>query len=391
MVGPGSRDDLVLVRATFGLMLSDDGGSRFSFLCEDPWQFLDGFDPAVLLGAQGAMLVGLQNGLTRSRDGCAPSRDPDLDGMHVVDLAANPTARFVVAAAVLADRSGSRVARSRDGGERFEVLPGALSGVRLSTIEVASRDGATLYASGTSGDGGTGAFFRSDDAGSHWTRTGAPFSGEPFISGVDPTDPQVVYVRVPEGGDAGLGGTELLRSGDGGEHFTRITVTRGAMLGFAIRGDGRSVWIGGPADGLLRSDDGGAFRPVSDERVECLRWHADSLWMCGSFAPGAVMLWRARGDSALAPALRWSELGAPPARCAPGTPSRELCPARWQSVGSVIAPPTTDVGRDASLDAGGSSPPRGDCGCSTAPSARFSAWWLLALARRRQRGSPGAG
>lgn len=393
VAGPGARDDLVLVRATFGLMLSDDGGQRFRFLCEDPWGFLDGFDPAVILGSRASMLVGIHNGLTRSRDGCAPARDPDLDGLRVVDLAADVTGRVVVAAAVAPGPPSSRVARSDDGGERFEVLPARFDGVTLSTLEVGSADGMTLYASGVEGESRAPGVWRSDDGGARWSRTLATFDAgsEVFISAVHPTLPRVLYARVNRDGDGGLGGTSLLRSDDGGDRFVVVGQTRGPMQGFAMRGDGRALWIGGPVDGLLRSDDGGPFRAISSERVECLRWHAGTLWACGSFAPGAVMLWRARGDEPLSPALRWNELEAPPSRCAPGTPLREICPARWQVLRGVIAPDARDAGLDGGADAGAAPPPTGGCGCHASGGRGGAAWWLLALWRRRQKGRPGAG
>jgi hypothetical protein len=384
VAGPGVRDDLVLVRATFGLLLSDDGGQRFRFLCEDAWEFLDGFDPAVIVGSRGSMLVGLQNGLTRSRDGCAPSRDVDLDGHYVSDLAANPAGTVVIAAAIPPGARRSRVARSVNGGERFEVLPFVFDDAELTTVEVGDPEGATLYASGAVGDGRAPALWRSDDGGLHWTRSAARFTAgeELFIAGVHPTRPRVLWVRASREGDAGLGGTTLLRSDDGGESFSEVGQTRGPMRGFAMRGDGEALWIGGPSDGLLRSDRGGPFRAISDERVECLRWHANTLWACGTFAPGAVMLWRARGDEALAPALRWAEVEPPPVqRCAPGTVLREVCPQRWQVVRAVIAPTRPDAGMDAgAVDAGVMPPPPAGCRCHVGARPTREGGWLLALA-----------
>lgn len=396
VAGPGERDDLVFVRASFGLLLSDDGGQRFRFFCEDAWQFLDGFDPPIAIGSRGNLLVGLHNGLTRSRDGCAPTRDPDLDGQRVADLANDPTGRVVLAAITTSGRPVSRVARSDDGGDHFDVPREGMEDVALSTVEVGSADATRLYASGAMGEGRVPAVWRSDDGGRSWARTAARFDSgaEVFISGVDPARPDVVYARAASSGDAGLGGSTLLRSDDGAQSFREVARTRGPMRGFALRDDGRTVWIGGPVDGLLRSDEGGAFRAVSDTSVECLRWHANTLWACGTFAPGAVMLWRATAEGALTPALRWSQVEGPPARCAPGSPVREVCPLRWQVVRGIIAP----APRDAGIDAGNIAPPTPptDCGCHTG--ARSSPWGGLCLialaamrARRRQTRIPGAG
>lgn len=395
VAGPGSRDDLVFVRTTFGLLLSDDGGQRFRFFCEDAWGFLDGVDPPITIGSRGNLLVGIQNGLTRSRDGCAPSRASELDGQRVVDVANDPSGRVVLAALVAPGRPVSRVARSDDGGDRFEVPRDGFDDVTLSTVEVGSVDATRLYASGLIGEVRVPAVWRSDDGGATWERSAARFEPgvEVFISGVDRTNPDVVYLRAT-GGDAGLGGSVLLRSDDGARDFREVARTRGPMRGFAMRDDGRAVWIGGPVDGLLRSDDGGAFRAVADTSVECLRWHAGVLWACGTFAPGAVLLWRASGDGALAPALRWDQLEGPPTRCAPGSPVREVCPLRWQMVRGVISPTVRDAGMDAG--AAVTEPPAEGCGCRAgAGRGGMRGLWALglawAIARRRQTRRPGAG
>jgi hypothetical protein len=386
-MGPGVRDDLMILQATFGLLVSDDGGGRFQFFCEDTWQFLDNFDPPVAVGAQSSLLVGIHNGLTRSRDGCAPTRDTDLDGLRVADLAYDATGRVVIAGVVSPGRPVSRLARSEDGGERFEVLPETFDNVAFSTVEVGSADATRIYASGLLGESRVAALWRSDDGGRTWTRSPATFDGdELFIAGVDRARPDVVWARLTTRDDAGLGATALLRSDDGAMTFREVARTRGPMRGFALRDDGRAVWIGGPSDGLLRSDDGGPFRAVSDTRVECLRWHAGSLWACGTYAPGAVLLWRARGDGALTPALRWDEVQGPPARCATGTPTRDVCPLRWSIVRSTIAP----TARDAGLDAGTrppvvTAPPSTGCGCRAGGHGGGGVGWARALAMGRRR------
>src|SRR5262249_38652614 len=148
------------------------------------------------------------------------------------------------------------------------------------------------------------------------------------------SQPDVLYVRADLDAPAsvddagpGSGATALLRSDDGGAHFTEVGRTQGPMRGFALSDDGRSVWIGGPdaRDGLSRSDDGAPFARVQDAHVECLRFHAGSLYVCHTFVPGGVMLSRSRDAGAtLDPVVRFDQVQGPPA-CHSGI-VHEVCP-----------------------------------------------------------------
>ncbi len=390
VIGPGSRADLIAVRATWGLAVSDDGGRRFRFLCEDAFQYIDGYDPTIAINHAGVLLVGVPDGLQGTSDFCDPLRRDDLRGQHVVDLATDATGRTVVAGVMSSDAEPvTRIARSSDGGGRFELSQDTWTNAEPLTVEVAPGDARRAYATIRVRGDGSLVFARSDDGAARWRRTAARFTGAggAYIAGVDPTRPDVVYVRVTTEG-AGLDGSvdassALLQSDDGGESFREVARTRGAMRGFAVSGDGRQVWVGGAdaRDGLSRRDGAGEFRQVSPDPVECLRWHAGALYVCEGFVPNGVFLTRSTDGGATREVLaRYGEILGPPPGCAQGSLTRDICPLRWGPVRDRIAPRVVMDGAvsdrpTGGVDDGGEKP--GDCGCrASGTRARGGGWWI---------------
>lgn len=394
---PRPNGDLMVVRATFGLMVSVDRGHRWEYWCEDALQYGDGYDPPLSYAADGTLLVALEDGLVTTRNGCTFRRQPDLESFTIKDLASSPDGRVTWALAVTRSaRPDSRVARSTDNGLTFDFVGAAFPGVVLQTIEVAGSDPSRLYASGTRSDDGSAVLFRSVDGGARWVQAGARFGGATgvYVSGVDGRRPEVLYLRATAAsgemdGGAAEGAGVLFRSDDGGETLRDVLRTRGPMRGFALSDDGRRVWAGGPEDGVWRSLDGAAPERLSDEPVDCLRWSDGALWACRAFVAGGPLVLRGDGDAPFETALRASELGGPPPRCPVGTLSRDVCPGRWSVVRRTLVPPAL---LDASTDRGAAvtpSPPAG-CGCRAGgPRGRVGlALPALALAlslRRRRR------
>ena len=254
-------------------------------------------------------------------------------------------------------------------------------------MEAAPSDPRRVYLTARAENPARDLLYRSDDGAMTLAESPLDLHGgsEGWISAVDPRDPDVVYVR--SFSDDPLrsrepGATLLLRSSDGGAHFTEITRTAGAMRGFALSGDGRTVWVGGPDDGLLRSVDGAAFERVSGVQVQCLRWHAGALYVCGNHVIDGFNLARSDdGGRTMVPLVDFRRLGAP-AGCAVGTPVRDVCAPTWPTVQSGFgALPDAGAAMDAgTTDAGGTSVATSPGGCSVSARRADGGWWVALLA-----------
>lgn len=406
VVGPGRSSVTMVVRTTFGLVASDDSGRSFKYLCEDAFEVMDGYDPAIALNAESTLLVGLPDGLMTARDRCSTQRREELQAQQVRDLAADASGRIVVAALVSRDAVPvSRVARSEDGAGHFTLPTLGMTGMVLDTVELAPSSTQRVYASGYTFEGHRVQILRSDDGGASFrVMSEIPGVSGAFVSAVDAQNPDVLWVRASTPSDAmdsgqytdADGPSVLMRSDDGGAHLREVARTRGPMRGFALADDGRRVFIGGPdaRDGLLRSDDGGgSFARVADAPVECLRWHEGALYVCETYRAHGVLLARSTDDGrTLTSLVNFDGIDGPP-RCASSTRVGQVCPLRWPGVRAIIAPegPLDAAVRDVATSGDtGALPPDGcDCGVPRGP--RASPWGALlalgfALRKRRRDG-----
>ncbi len=171
-----------------------------------------------------------------------------------VDLAMDSDGRTIYAAMYQRQRkgygfvgggAGSRLYRSRDGGDSWEALANGLPvGVKGRIgIAIAPSQPSTVYAIIEAKVGGV---FRSDDRGTTWTRMSSLNPRPMYYSQirVDPAHPDRVWVL----------GTNLHKSIDGGKTFTTDST------GDRIHVDHHALWID-PADGshMMLGNDGGLY------------------------------------------------------------------------------------------------------------------------------------
>lgn len=353
VIGPGERSDTVAVRTTFGLLASFDGGRSFGWICEEA--LYEGLsvgskvDPALELVGDGRLALGFESGVRSVPDRCNVRPHPSADGRVIADLAADPL-QTTVWAIESARGSVNHVLRASGTDLVFRPLGEGVLDTVFTTLDVAPSRPQRLYAAGRDARTYAPRFFRSDDGGEHLESvTGDTLSTaeDPYVSGVDPMRPDTVWVRAGEGA-----GSVLLRSEDGGAHWRAMARSRGPMLGFALDATGRTVWYGGPADGIYRSDDGGErFVRVSTLGPLCLRHHAGALWACADWLRAPFSLGRSRdGGANFEPVLRFEDLGAP-GGCAPTSRVAALCVPRWPAIRQVLA--TRDAGAEGMVDAAG--------------------------------------
>jgi photosystem II stability/assembly factor-like uncharacterized protein len=343
--------DRIVVRTTYGLLISRDSGATWRWLCEGalgvPGVSVE--DPSIALSANDALVVGLDEGLEVSRDGLGCNFDcigGPVAEQSIVDLAAVPGAPHSVLAlgsTLVFDDGGAvplhdtRVWQTSDDGAHWSQRGSSLDPtVAVTTLDVAASDPERLYVSGTRGFGGTrtASLFVSTDGGESWTERPLPFDPATevsvFIGAVDPGNADRVYVRT-----SGL--SRLLVSGDAGRSFQIPLTLTGQMLGFAITSDGAKVYAGSVEDGLLvatapdpadagSANGGFAFRKVSSIHVQCLATRGRELWACSDQAGGFSVGVSTNDGAQFASRLQPSGLPDPIA-CAPSTGGPFACGA----------------------------------------------------------------
>lgn len=437
LAGKGPIEGTMLLRATFGVAVSDDDGASFHYICEDALGFgTAAFDPPVALLADRSILVGLYNGArTIAPDRCAFAPVPSLDAQFLTDFDVDPTGKIVVASTSTGFIDDfNYVWRSEDGAATFTKLGPGVKGTGFQSIEIARTDPKRIWASALQLSPRKVIVYRSDDGGATLLEsTSFPFPDSDFavVSAVDPKNADVVYVRV-EITEPTARRTSLLRTGDAGATWREVVRSKGEMLGFALGDDGKTLWFGGVKDGLQRSDDGGAtWTTLSSTHVQCLRWSENVLYVCG--AEGTDIDAGIAGDrfaladscdhgTTLHPLLGFAEIQGPVVGCDPTSPESAKCPDRWDGEAGVKwtfptddlpleplcstagdgGPPdvdaaidtrssdalpdameastdaTTDDAHDAAVSTGDAS--SGGCGCVLVGGASDATWIALAIA-----------
>ncbi|MDB4988004.1 MAG: hypothetical protein JWN04_3182 [Myxococcaceae bacterium] len=400
---PGQPGRLV-ARATFGIVQSDDRGASWSWICEqaidvsgviaDPPLGLTEDGSMVLLPPTGSALVSRDGGCSWLRVG-APLADK-----RGADLTVDPSddRRLLVLTSTLSAVDGSGfgsyenlVVETRDSTTSWQLLSTLPTDFEAETIEVASSDAQRLYVSGSDTvDARLGVVFRSEDGGKSWTKSTLALpagTGSLWISGIHPTDPDRVWLRVSARGDTlGLLPARLYLSTDKAQSFHMLASTSKGMFGFALSPDGASLAYGGPSDGLFvgPADGTGAFAKRSSLGVRCLRWQKDgALYVCASEPADPFSIGVSSDQGASFRAL-YSLVDTCPAACAAGSSFALSCQAAWLQTRPFIAasgamcsvpwaaplPMIQDAG---SLEAGAPAPPVARSDAGSAPEATDAA------------------
>ena len=311
-----SDPNLVVARATYGILPSHDNGSSWSYLCDDalglPATSVD--DPEIALTAGNALIAGLPaplQGLDVSPDvGCSWSCvGGPLANQTIADNVVRPDKPHVVLAVTSTYAASdaavafynSQVFQSTDDGAHWTALGNPIDpSLLVRTIDVSRADASgnfSIYLSGTRGygSGRTASLLVSTDEGRTWTehllQVFDPATEDSvYLGGVDPTDPKRVYLRSSAAFSGGR--SRLFMTTDGGGSFTTpmtfqipeqqaIDTVTGEALAFALSPDGSKVYVGTKGDGLfVASRAEGVFRKTSPIAVWCLATRKQELWVC---------------------------------------------------------------------------------------------------------------
>jgi photosystem II stability/assembly factor-like uncharacterized protein len=407
----------LLVRATYGLMLSQNGGQSWSWICEQAVGYGGQEDPMMAFTADGSLLAGTFEGLSLGQPGgCQWTAFAALTNKYVIDLAVDkvdPThGVLVISNSTGQDDAGqalflTQLWQTSDSGKTWTQtgvdLPDQFLGL---TVDTAPSDAQRVYLSGRYGPPDyPGVIERSDDRGATWQKlpvTGADSMHLPYIGGVDPKNPDVLYVRL----DADPSDT-LLVSKDGGMTWATVFTAQGKLLGFAISPDGATVAIGSPGivvDGGITEGAGVwtapastlAFTQVSSAGAECLTWAPGGLYACADefkdkFTAGVST----DQGKTFTPIMHLG--GVCPLVCSVDSPVTQQCPMAWPYVASTISStcdngtggqPAADAGPGGGTSSGCSShgyalSEGGARGGAVLASAALAAAWLRARRRRR--------
>ncbi|MDB4947016.1 MAG: BNR/Asp-box repeat domain protein [Labilithrix sp.] len=360
--GPESAP-AVVVRVTFGLLVSRDDASSWSWVCERAIGFSGLEDPSYVVTRSGAIVAGLFDGLRVSRDGGCTWERIAADGRVFVDLTLRSDGA-VVALASGYDRHGdagslyrTQLFVSTDDARTFAPLGARMDEALLAeSVEVAPSDPRRIYVSAVRGADTTrrGVVLVSQDGGAHWTERGFDLTGKelaPFIAAVDPRRPDRVFFRTSASPESG---TRLVVTDDAARTVRAVTTAKGPLLGFALGADGATLAAGGPDDGLLEGPSSGPLARVLDVKVQCLARQGDVLWACSNEASGFVAGSR-RGSAPFAARLHLKDIKGP-MECPAGSAVATECAADFgklrESLG-LDAPAMAGPARGAEAGDGG--------------------------------------
>ena len=279
----------ILVRVTFGVLVSNDNGVSWSWICETPLSALMQEDPAFAVMGDNSVLESVFAGQRRaSADLCSWNFvDPDLTMVDIADNVLDPTNADRAYIVTSQGDQANGLWRTDDDGQIWTAVGPRFSNMLLETVEVAKANPMRVYMTGaippTSTMHRQPYIFTSDDGGRTWQmypltleRDATQTDINAYLAAVDPHNADRIFVRI-----SGSPNDHLWVSDNGGMTSHEVA-SFPQMLGFAQSEDGQKVWIGSPLGGLYMSTDRGEhFTQISTMAISCLGVRHDELWACG--------------------------------------------------------------------------------------------------------------
>ena len=311
---------VIIARTTYGILVSRDGGGSWRLLCEDALALPEDVfqDPELGVTGNGSLVAGLYSpavGLDVSTNlGCDwTCVGGGLAQQRIADLVVRPddphTILALTSTFLAADAGGGTLAQvfeSADDGMTWNADGVPIDpAVLVQTIDVAVGDPHRVYVSGTRGFGAarTASLWVSVDDATTWTERpidafDPTVESSVYIGGVDPIDPDRVYLRtsaMQSGGDS-----RLYVTNDAGQSFELaqtfvvpdqgVLAVTGEILGFALSSDGSKIYAGTKEAGLFVADRTELlFRQTSAIHLQCLATRGAELWACSDAASGFVV------------------------------------------------------------------------------------------------------
>jgi photosystem II stability/assembly factor-like uncharacterized protein len=332
LIVDSERPNRLVLRATFGTLVSVDEGRNWFWICEEAIGYMG--DPALTVLAGGNLLHAFLGSVTVSAaEGCSFNAVPfDAEGRLAIDVTLDPldpSHAWVLATGM----NGRRQASVLDASATAVSLVSAADDFVPSTIEVSRSRPERMYVVGFDG-GFRSTLLISDDRGQSWSpRPIHPYPELPmYLSAVDPVDPDTLYIRV-DGGSS----DHLIVSRDAGKSYVDVLTIATDMLGFALSPDGSRVAAGGPGAGLqvARTTDL-SFSPAADiVSLRCLTWAERGLFACAQESlDGWTLALSTDQGQTFAPL--WHVQDLVPLECAASTSTGSVCPRAWLDVSAQL-------------------------------------------------------
>ncbi|HEU0032496.1 MAG TPA: sialidase family protein [Kofleriaceae bacterium] len=403
----------ILVRTTFGLLISKDEGCSFRWVCEKSIGYGGEFDPKYAVASDGTLFATTFTGLRVSRDGgctwvTATAETPATDPGHIADIwidALDISATGEVWVATAESARPNNVYSSKDNGVTFQPRGMASPTIWWKSIKTARTNPQRVYVTGyqvagTLPDGGqsppTAHLLRSDDAGANWNELSLAammFGSTPIVmvSAVDPTDPDTLIVTSI---GANAMGDRVYRSTDAGATFTEVTLTSQPVKDVLFAADG-TVIVATLGGSFKSTDRGATFTALPNApQLQCIGQRSDGqLVGCGAnWDPDfkAVAL-SADDASTWTKLFRFVELAGPIA-CPADTPNAQMCDPLWPTLQEQFGAtgPTNPACALPQVD--GPPPPKPPGGCCDANAGGGAALgalallgWIVVVSRPRRR------
>jgi len=346
----GAGSQTLLLRTTFGIALSHDGGASFRYVCEKAMHYGGAQDPPYALTPEGRILLVSSLGYVRG-DAAGSHFDDTVPLRGARDLTVDPEGKttWLLASTFQGEADAgaytfvSRLFRAGVEGEGLEPDAGFwLPADQLyETVETLPGDPSRVLLSGAAHGNrqpDRASLSISEDGGEHFHRTTVPLEGREssvYLAGIEGTgDAAQVFVRTA-GGVQTPGRLLTATFGDLADRARRgeeaglreVLRLSGPVLGFALDHAG-SVYAGGDEGVFQARTDALRFEKRSSLRARCLAARPGELWACADEASGFLLGVSHDRGARFAAVLRLGQLQG----LVPGAEIEAACGEEWQNL-----------------------------------------------------------
>ncbi|MBK7858572.1 MAG: hypothetical protein IPJ65_08105 [Archangiaceae bacterium] len=384
---PGHPQQLV-AGTTFGLLLSDDDGQRWRWVCEEAVGYGTNLNPTWWVSSTGTLRGASFKGLFSSTDkGCTWSSAPEFadlpdggQGTGVADLYGDATALFAVTGKYGVT---NKVWRSTDEGGTWAELAVKSDSEFYTTVRTApSRPQRVYVAAWWFKPSPTEALYVSDNGGDTFERIDVSAKlpqvgvgldggrglarGSFYVYAVDPREPDILYAGLQQDDDPRH--SFVLRSGDRGQSWAVVLDLADQLNGVVLAPNPMNLWAATSGNLYFSNDVGDAYsRFVPPTRQTCVSRFDSRLYMCGWFeVDGFAVARMSLPGAALEPVLTWPRV-VDVQQCGATSKITTLCKGFFPALQATF-PVTSDGGLGGGSGAGGGAGGAGGSGGGADPS-----------------------